>query len=381
LIVSFWVSDFKLFLQPLTMDADRAYNFSAGPAMLPESVLKTAAAEMLNFRGEGMGVMEMSHRGSVFMGILKETEETLRKIYDIPANYKVLFHEGGATHQFSAIPLNLMNPSKVADYFVTGTWSKKAAAEAKRYGTVNVICSPDRYRVQDKATWKPYSKDAAYVYYCDNETIEGVEFETIPEVPEGVPLIADMSSNFLSKRIDISKFGLIYACAQKNYGPAGLTVMIIREDLLEREPLLNCPTIMMNKVQSDNGSMFNTPASYNIYISGLVFKWVLEQGGLDAVEAMNKKKAALFYDYLDGSKYYVNKVIPENRSRMNVVFNGPEGFSDDHFIAEAKKHKIVTIKGHRSLGGFRASIYNAMPICCIEAFIEFMKKYAEENKF
>ena len=363
------------------MEGGRVFNFSAGPAMLPESVLKKAAAEMLNYNGSGMGVMEMSHRSATYDAIIKKAEADLRKIYSIPENYKVLFHEGGATHQFSGIPLNLMGEKRTADYIVTGTWSKKAAAEAKRYGTVNMICEPAKGRVPEKSTWKPFNPEAAYIYYCDNETIEGVEFHEVPEVPADIPLVADMSSDFLSKKLDISKFGVIYACAQKNYGPAGLTVMIIREDLLTRKPLDGCPTIMMNKTQADAGSMYNTPATYNIYIAGLVFEWILEMGGIEAVQALNAKKAALLYSYIDESKYYRNPVIPENRSRMNVTFLGPEGFDDKDFLAEAKKKSLVQLAGHRSVGGFRASIYDAMPIAGVEALIAFMKEYAAAHKF
>jgi len=363
------------------MEGDRVFNFSAGPAMLPESVLKKAAAEMLNYHGSGMGVMEMSHRSATYDAIIKKAEADLRKIYSIPENYKVLFHEGGATHQFSGIPLNLMGEKKTADYIVTGTWSKKAATEAKRYGTVNMICEPAKGRVPEKSAWKPFNPEAAYIYYCDNETIEGVEFHDVPEVPADIPLVADMSSDFLSKKLDISKFGVIYACAQKNYGPAGLTVMIIREDLIQRKPLDGCPTIMMNKTQADSGSMYNTPATYNIYIAGLVFEWILEMGGIEAIQALNAKKAALLYDYIDSSAYYVNPVIPENRSRMNVTFLGPKGFDDKDFLNEAKKKKLVQLAGHRSVGGFRASIYDAMPIAGVEALIAFMKEYAAGHKF
>ena len=363
------------------MEGDRVFNFSAGPAMLPECVLKKAAEEMLNYNGTGMGVMEMSHRSAPFEAIIKKAEADLRKIYSIPENYRVLFHEGGATHQFSAIPLNLMGEKKTADYIVTGTWSKKAMAEAKRYGDVNVICEPTKGRVADRASWKAFNPEAAYVYYCDNETIEGIEFHQPPEVPAGVPLVADMSSDFLSKKLDITKYGVIFACAQKNYGPAGLTVMIIRDDLIARPPMPCCPTIMMNKIQADNGSMYNTPSSYNIYIAGLVFQWVLDMGGIEAVEELNRKKAALLYDYIDASKYYVNPVIPENRSRMNVPFLGPAGFDDKDFLSEAKKHKLVTLAGHRSVGGFRASIYNAMPMAGVEALVAFMKEYAAAHKF
>jgi len=359
----------------------RVYNFSAGPAVLPEPVLRKAAEEMLNYHGCGMGVMEMSHRSSTYEEIIKKAEADLRKILSIPENYKVLFHEGGATHQFSAIPMNLLGDKKKADYIVTGTWSKKAAKEAERYWTVNYITNPTKGRVAEKSEWKPFSPDAAYVYYCDNETIEGIEFPEPPEVPAGVPLVADMSSNFLSKKLDISKYGVIYACGQKNYCPAGLTIMIIREDLLEIPPQPFCPTIMMNKTQADHGSMYNTPASYNIYIAGLVFEWILEQGGIEAVEAVNRKKAAILYDYIAESKYYTNPVIPENRSKMNVPFLGPEGLDTKDFLAEAKKVGLVTLAGRRSVGGIRASIYNAMPVEGVEKLVQFMKDYAAAHKF
>jgi len=360
----------------------RVYNFSPGPAVLPEPALRQAAAEMLNFHGSGMSIMEVSHRTPVWEEIMKKAEANLRALLSIPANYKVLFHEGGATHQFSAVPLNLMGEKAEADYLCTGTWSKKAAAEAGRYGKVNVICDPGKVcnHVPDLKDWKPFSPTAAYVYYCDNETIEGVEFPEPPSVPAGIPLVCDMSSNLLSKRIDISKFGLIFACAQKNFGPAGLTVVIVREDLVNLKPHPHCPTIFMNKIQADNGSMYNTPACWNIYVANLVFEWILSLGGLAAMEERNKRKAAKLYDYIDASGYYSNPVKKEHRSHMNVPFLGPKDIDEKDFLAQAKKAGLVTLAGHRSVGGFRASIYNAMPEEGIDALIAFMKDYAEKHK-
>ena len=364
------------------MSAGRVYNFSAGPAVLPVSVLEKAASEMLNYNGSGMGIMEMSHRTPVWEGVMKKTEDDIRKLLDVPANYKILFHEGGATHQFSGIPLNLMGEKKKADYIVTGTWSKKAAAEAKRYGEVNIIGGQTPFNKLPDLKEAKFSPDASYVYYCDNETIEGVEFREPPTLPyPEVPLVADMSSNFMSKKLDISKFGVIYSCAQKNYAPAGLTVMIIREDLLEIPPHPLTPTIMMNKTQAANGSMYNTPATYNIYIAGLTFEWILGLGGLAKLEEINRKKAMMLYDYIDGSNYYRNPVQKEHRSFMNVTFLGPEKLDTKDFQAEAKKVGLVSLGGHRSVGGFRASIYNAMPVEGVEKLIEFMKKYAAEHPF
>jgi len=354
----------------------RVYNFSAGPAVQPEWVLKTAAEQMLNYKGCGMSVMEMTHRGPHWEPIMKKVEADLRALLKIPANYKVLFLEGGATHQFSAIPMNLLGGAKKeADYIVTGTWSKKAVGEAKKFGTVNVICEPSKYNhVPEPSTWKPFSPNAAYVYYCDNETIEGVEFPYIPET-NGIPLVCDMSSNFLSRRFDITKFGLVYACAQKNFGPAGLTIVVVREDLLAIPPVPTCPTIFSFKVQADNGSMYNTPACYCIYIAGLCFEWLMNLGGLEVMEKMNADKALKLYEFIDNSGYYQNPVVKQFRSRMNVPFTSKNAADEKAFLAEATKAGLHTLAGHRSVGGFRASIYNAMPAAGIDALIEFMKVF------
>jgi phosphoserine aminotransferase len=351
--------------------------------VLPEPVLQQAAAEMLNYHGTGMSVMELSHRTPVWEEVMRKAEANLRQLLSIPANYKVLFHEGGATHQFSGVPLNLLGDKKEADYLTTGTWSKKAAVEAGKYCKVNIITDPGKVcnRVPETSEWKPFSPDAAYVYYCDNETIEGVEFPEPPKLPyPNVPLVCDMSSNLLSRRFDVSKFGLVYACAQKNFGPAGLTVVIVREDLLAIKPHPACPTIFSNKTQADNGSMYNTPACWNIYIANLVFEWIIGRGGLAAMEEYNAKKAAMLYSYIDESGFYTNPVKLVNRSRMNVPFLAQKDTDEKDFLAEAKKRGLVTLAGHRSVGGFRASIYNAMPIEGIQALIAFMKEYAEKHK-
>ncbi|KAH3762593.1 3-phosphoserine/phosphohydroxythreonine transaminase [Pelomyxa schiedti] len=354
----------------------RVYNFSAGPAVQPEWVLRKASEEMLNWNGSGMSVMEMTHRGPHWEAIMKRAEVDLRNLLSIPANYKVLFLEGGATHQFSAIPMNLLGGAKKeADYIVTGTWSKKAIAEAKKYGTANVICEPPKCNtIPDPTTWRPFSPNAAYVYYCDNETIEGVEFPFIPET-HGIPLVCDMSSNFLSRRFDVSKFGLVYACAQKNFGPAGLTIVLIREDLLAIPPVPACPTIFSFKLQADNNSMYNTPACYCIYIAGLCFQWLLSLGGLEGMERINAQKAARLYDFIDNSGYYKNPVTKEFRSRMNVPFISKNPADEKAFLTEAAAEGLVTLAGHRSVGGFRASIYNAFPEAGIEKLIEFMKAF------
>eukprot|EP00727_Mastigamoeba_balamuthi_P009291 m51a1_g4985 putative phosphoserine aminotransferase (366) ;mRNA; r:78852-80448 len=354
----------------------KVYNFGAGPSVLPEPVLRQAAAEMLDYHGTGMSIMEQSHRGEFFEPLIKKAEADLRKLLNIPANYKVLFLEGGATHQFSSIPLNLMGEKKEADYIVTGTWSKKAAAEAARYGKVNVITDLKKYdHIPARAQWKPFSPNAAYVYLTDNETVEGVEFDGVPETA-GVPVVADMSSNFLSKRIDVAKYGLVYACAQKNFGPAGLTVVVIREDLLEIPPHPMCPLIFQNKLQAENGSMYNTPSTYNIYIAGLVFQWILDLGGMEAMEAINHRKAAKLYKYIDESGYYRNPVAVANRSHMNVPFLGKDPKLEKEFLGEAKKAGMMFLAGHRSVGGFRASIYNAMPEAGVDRLIAFMKDFA-----
>ncbi|MDL2287514.1 3-phosphoserine/phosphohydroxythreonine transaminase [Eubacteriales bacterium OttesenSCG-928-G02] len=356
---------------------DRVYNFSAGPSMLPLSVLEVAAKEMTNYNNSGMSVMEMSHRTSVYDAVIKETEANLRKLMQIPDNYKVLFLQGGASLQFSSVPLNLMTKNKKADYIVSGQFSKKAADEAKRYGEVNVIASSKDRNFCYVPYVTEFSKDADYVHICSNNTIYGTAFNYIPETGD-IPLVADMSSNIISGPIDVSKYGLIYAGAQKNMGPSGLTVVIVREDLIGNANPLT-PVIMDYKVQADNESMYNTPPCYSIYIAGLVFKWILELGGLEEMEKINKAKAALLYDYLDTSKLFKATADKEFRSIMNVCFVTGNEELDKKFCSEAAKEGLVTLKGHRSVGGVRASIYNAMPTEGVEKLVKFMEKFEKEN--
>ncbi len=355
----------------------RVYNFSAGPSMLPESVLEKAASEMMNYNGSGMSVMEMSHRSPVYQAIIDEAEADLRKLMNIPDNYKVLFLQGGATQQFAAVPLNLMNKNRKADYIVSGQFSKKAAEEAAKFGEVNVIASSkDRnFAYIPKVT--EFSADADYVHICYNNTIFGTCYDYIPETGD-IPLVADMSSGILSRPVDVSKFGLIYAGAQKNMGPSGLTVVIVREDLLgnARE---GTPVMLDYKVQADNGSMYNTPPCYSIYVAGLVFKWLLETGGLEERERINVKKANLLYDYLDNSKLFKPTADKEVRSLMNVCFVTGDPDTDKAFVSAASKAGFVNLKGHRVVGGMRASIYNAMPVEGVEKLVEFMSNYEKEN--
>ncbi len=356
---------------------ERIYNFSAGPSMLPLSVLEKAASEMTNYQGSGMSVMEMSHRTPVYQSIIDSAEADLRKLMNIPDNYKVLFLQGGATMQFSAVPLNLMNGSGKADYIVSGQFSKKAADEASKYGEVKVIASSKDRNFAYVPSVTEFSADADYVHICHNNTIFGTVYNYIPETGD-IPLVADMSSDILSKPIDVSKFGLIYAGAQKNMGPSGLTVVIVREDLLgnAREGI---PVMLDYKVQADNGSMYNTPPCYSIYVAGLVYKWLLETGGLEEREKINIKKANILYDYLDNSKLFHATADKEFRSLMNVCFVTGDADKDKDFCASAAKAGFVNLKGHRSVGGMRASIYNAMPVEGVEALVEFMRKYEEEN--
>lgn len=356
----------------------RVWNFSAGPSGQPEWVLKKAADEMLSWHGCGMGVMEMSHRGKEFDSIIVKAEADCRKLLNIPDNYKVIFHEGGAHHMFSAIPFNLLGgEKKEADYIVTGTWSNKACNEAKKYGTINIAAKPEKFNQVPKEY--KFNPNAAYVYYCDNETIEGVEYKEPPET-HGVPLVADMSSNLFSKKLDVSKFGIIYACAQKNFGAAGMTLMIIRDDLLKIPPHPLCPTIMRFDKQAENRSMLNTPSTYCIYIAGLIFEWLLDVvGGMDKMEEINRKKAQKLYEYIDSSDYYTNPVEKANRSCMNVPFIGKHKDLEKQWLAEAAKEGLVQLAGHRSVGGFRASIYNAMTEEGVDKLIAFMKKFAEAH--
>lgn len=357
----------------------RVYNFSAGPAMLPESVLEQARDEMLDWRGSGMCVAEMSHRGKEFMSIATQAETDLRELLSVPDNYKVLFLQGGASSQFAAVPMNLLHGAEGADYLNTGSWSKKAIAEARRYCSVHVAATTEdttfnRAPAQDELT---LSADAAYVHYTPNETIEGVEFPYVPETG-GRALIADMSSTLLSRPIDVSRYGLIYAGAQKNIGPAGLTIVIVREDLIG-QPISGTPTMFDYKVQADNGSMYNTPPTYAWYLAGLVFDWLKTNGGLTAMAAVNQRKSKLLYDTIDASGFYSNPVDPPARSWMNVPFTLANSDLDETFLTEAKAAGLTTLKGHRSVGGMRASIYNAMPEAGVEALVSFMKEFERKK--
>jgi phosphoserine aminotransferase len=353
----------------------RLYNFSAGPAMLPEEVLARAGDEMLDWHGSGMCVMEMSHRGKEFIAIAEEAEKDLRELLAIPAGYKVLFLQGGATLQFAQIPMNLLGAKTAADYVLTGEWSKKAAKEAQALCEVRVAASAEdrgfTYAPPQEA-WT-LSRNAAYVHYCSNETIGGVEFHWIPDTG-GVPLVCDASSNILSRPLDVSRFGLIYAGAQKNIGPAGLTIVIVREDLIGHAPA-STPSMFDYKIQADNDSMYNTPPTYAIYIAGLVFQWLLKRGGLAAMEKINVAKATLLYEVLDADGFYRSPVAKDDRSRMNVPFTLRDPALDEEFLKEAAKNGLLQLKGHRSVGGMRASIYNAMPIEGVKALVEHMRDF------
>lgn len=359
----------------------RIYNFSAGPAMLPEEVLKEAAEEMLDYRGCGMSVMEMSHRSKVYQQIIDEAEADLRKLVGIPDNYKVLFLQGGATLQFGMIPMNLMTVNHKADYINTGVWTKKAIQDAKLFGEVRVIASSEDRKFAYIPSMKnlPINKDSDYVYMCDNNTIYGTKFKEYPETGD-IPLICDMSSCFLSEPIDVKKFGMIYAGAQKNVGPAGVTIIIIREDLVARSAELPLPVYLRYAPHVENGSMYNTPPTYGIYICGKVFKWLLKTGGLEKRKELNEAKAKVLYDYLDSSKFYKASVDKEARSLMNVTFRTPSDELDAEFLEGAKKYKFTNLKGHRSTGGLRASIYNAMPIEGVKALVKYMKEFEEAHK-
>jgi len=358
----------------------RVYNFSAGPAVLPEEVLQQAREEMLDWRGSGMSVMEMSHRGKEFMAIAEQAEADLRELMGIPANYKVLFLQGGASSQFAMVPMNLLRGKAAADYVNTGAWSKKAISEAKRYCTVNVAGSSEASKfttVPAQAELK-LSADAAYVHYTPNETIGGVEFPYIP-LTGAVPLVADMSSTILSRPIDVSRFGVIYAGAQKNIGPAGLTVVIVREDLITEQVVEGTPTMLRYATHAGDGSMYNTPPTYGWYLAGLVFQWLKAKGGLAAMAEINERKARLLYAAIDASDFYRSPVDPACRSWMNVPFTLANPELDATFLAEAKKAGLVTLKGHRSVGGMRASIYNAMPEAGVQALVDFMADFEKRN--
>jgi phosphoserine aminotransferase len=358
---------------------ERIYNFSAGPAALPEEVLEQARDEMLNWQGCGMSVMEMSHRGKEFMGIAAQAESDLRELLGVPANYKVLFLQGGASSQFAMVPMNLLRGKKTVDIVNTGVWSQKAIEEAERYCTVNVAASSEDAKfsyapTQDK--WR-LSQDAAYVHYTPNETIGGVEFHWIPETGD-VPLAADMSSNILSGPLDVSRFGLIYAGAQKNIGPAGLCIVIVREDLIG-QTLPGTPTMFDYKIHADHDSMYNTPPTYSLYIAGLVFKWLKRLGGLTEMDKRNNAKAALLYDYLDSSGFYRCPVAKDSRSRMNVPFTLKDAALDEEFLKQPKARGLAQLKGHRLLGGMRASIYNPMPLEGVQALVEFMREFEQKH--
>jgi len=357
----------------------RVYNFSAGPAMLPVEVLQEAADEMLDYRGSGMSVMEMSHRGKIFDGIIKEAEADLRDLLNIPDNYKVLFLQGGAWTQFAAVPMNLMKNGKAA-YIVTGQWAKKAWQEAGKYGeAVKVASSEDKtYTYIPDCSDLDIPEDADYVYICENNTIYGTKFHTLPNT-KGHDLVADVSSCFLSEPMDVTKYGVIYGGVQKNIGPAGVVIAIIREDLIRDDVLEGTPTMLKWKTQADNDSLFNTPPAYGIYICGKVFKWLKKQGGLSAIKEHNERKAKLLYDFLDESRLFKGTVRKEDRSLMNVPFVIGDKELEALFVKEAEKAGLVSLKGHRTVGGMRASIYNAMPYEGVVALVDFMRKFEAEH--
>lgn len=357
----------------------RVYNFSAGPAVLPEEVLREAAAEMLDYEGTGMSVMEMSHRSRAFEGIIGGAEADLRELMGIPENYRVLFLQGGASQQFAMIPMNLMK-NRVADYIITGQWAKKAYQEAQKYGKANAVASSadKTFSYIPDCSDLPISQDADYVYICENNTIYGTRFKTLPDT-RGKTLVADVSSCFLSEPVDVSKYGVIYGGVQKNIGPAGVVIAIIREDLITEDVLPGTPTMLQYKTHADAASLYNTPPAYGIYICGKVFKWLKRQGGLAAMKEYNEKKAAILYDFLDNSALFQGTVAKADRSLMNVPFVTGNEELDARFVKEAKAAGLENLKGHRSVGGMRASIYNAMPIEGVKALVEFMKIFEKEN--
>ena len=357
----------------------RVYNFSAGPAVLPESVLKEAAEEMLDYRGTGMSVMEMSHRSKPFQTIIDEAEADLRSLMNIPDNYKVLFLQGGASQQFAAIPMNLMK-NKVADYIITGQWAKKAYQEAKLYGTANAIASSadKTFSYIPDCSDLPISENADYVYICENNTIYGTKFWQLPNT-KGKDLVADVSSCFLSEPVDVTRYGMIYGGVQKNIGPAGVVIAIIREDLITEDVLPGTPTMLRYKTHADAGSLYNTPPAYGIYICGKVFKWLQNMGGLEAMKAINEKKAAVLYNFLDESKLFHGTVVKKDRSLMNVPFVTGNADLDAAFVKAAAAAGFQNLKGHRTVGGMLASIYNAMPIEGVEKLVDFMAAFEKEN--
>ncbi len=372
-----------LLTSPTTLKSERAvsraYNFCAGPAALPEAVLKQAQSELLDWHGKGLSVMEMSHRSDEYTAIAAEAEQDLRDLLNVPSNYKVLFMQGGASQQFAQIPLNFLADGGCADYIDTGIWSKKSIDEARRFGNINVAASAkehDYFAIPGQNEWK-LSKDAAYVHYASNETIGGLQFDWTPDTGD-TPLVVDMSSDILSRPINVSDYGMIYAGAQKNIGPSGLVVGIVREDLLGHARA-SCPTMLNYKVAADNGSMYNTPPTFSWYLSGLVFKWLKEQGGLDAMAKLNHAKQALLYKTIDDSDFYSNPVAKNNRSWMNVPFRLADAKLDKAFLAGADEHGLLNLQGHRSVGGMRASIYNAVSLEAVEALVAYMQAFEKEH--
>ncbi len=361
------------------MLTERVYNFSAGPAVLPEEVLREAAEEMLNYQGSGMSVMEMSHRSKVFDGIIKEAEKDLRELMGIPDDYKVLFLQGGASQQFAMIPMNLMK-NRVADYIITGQWAKKAWKEAARFGRANVVASSEdkTFSYIPDCSDLPISEEADYVYICENNTIYGTKYKKLPNT-KGKLLVADVSSCFLSEPVDVEKYGIIYGGVQKNIGPAGMVITIIREDLITEDVLPQTPTMLTYKTHADADSLYNTPNCYCIYMCGKVFKWLKKMGGLSAMKEHNEKKAKILYDYLDQSRMFRGTVVPEDRSLMNVPFVIGNDELEKKFIQESSDAGFANLKGHRTVGGMRASIYNAMPIEGVEALVNFMKEFEHKN--
>jgi len=357
----------------------RAYNFCAGPAALPEAVLLRAQTELLDWHGKGLSVMEMSHRSDEYVAIAEKAEQDLRDLLAIPSNYKVLFLQGGASQQFAEIPLNLLPEGAVADYVDTGIWSRKAIDEARRFGTVNLAASAkayDYFAIPGQSEWR-LSKDAAYLHYCSNETIGGLQFDWVPQSGD-VPLVVDMSSDILSRPIDVSKFGMIYAGAQKNIGPSGLVVAIVREDLIGKARPI-CPAMLDYKVAADNGSMYNTPATFSWYLAGLVFEWLKEQGGVEAMAQRNRAKQARLYGFIDASDFYTNPIAANARSWMNVPFRLADEKLDKAFLAGAEVRGLLNLKGHRSVGGMRASIYNALGLDAVEALVAYMAEFEKEH--
>ena len=358
----------------------RVYNFSAGPAVLPEEVLREAAEEMLDYRGCGMSVMEMSHRTDTYQQIIDEAEQDLRDLMGIPDNYKVLFMQGGASQQFAMVPMNFMQ-NRIADYIITGVWAKKACAEASKYGTANAVASSaDRtFSYIPDCSDLPISENSDYVYICENNTIYGTKFKTLPNT-KGKPLVADVSSCFLSEPVNVNDYGMLYGGVQKNIGPAGVVIGVIREDLIREDVLPGTPTMLTYKTHADSGSMYNTPPAYGIYICGKVFKWLKKMGGLTAIQAHNQAKAKILYDFLDSSELFKGTVDKKDRSLMNVPFIIGDKDMEAKFVAQSQQAGLTNLKGHRSVGGMRASIYNAMPIAGVEALVDFMTDFEKKNK-